>query len=159
MGEFRLRSLVENKKGYDIAYENIIYITLNFIFFALLLYFVYRSTGSVLIYEQTYAKEISLLVDNSKEPMLIMIDFKKGDSIADENKVPLEKRVVVDEKSGKIVVNLAGKGGYSFDYFVNYPVKISYKDDGEVLKINIGEAINSGELDSTELGSEIGGIK
>jgi len=124
-----------NKKAENLLFPTVIFIVLNIIFFGILLIFVFKSSSGALVYEQTYAKQIALLIDEAKPGMIIKLDMEKGKEIADKNN--LDESKIVDIKDNLVKVVLGNKGGYSFKYFLDYDV--SYYFDNNVLIIVVNE--------------------
>ncbi len=124
-----------NKKGDEVVLETIIFIILNLLFFVVMLVFVYNSGNITFVYEQTYAKQIALFIDNAEPKMSILIDLSEIVEIAEKNKQPLEKIVQLNEDENKVEVKLKKKGGYSYQYYSDY--KINMKVDSNFLLINI----------------------
>ena len=128
---------LNNKKaGTDVLSPQIMVTILNLIFFAILLAFIYRSSQGGLIYEQAYAKEIAMLIDEAKPGMDISFKMDKGIELVEKNNKDKNKIVSIDKN--KVIVDLSGKGGYSFEYFSDYNVKTSFDEKENVLKIMVG---------------------
>tara|TARA_Y100000310_G_scaffold138173_1_gene137066 strand:- start:1854 stop:2336 length:483 start_codon:yes stop_codon:yes gene_type:complete len=113
--------LLKDKKGMEILHGAIIFIILNIVFFASLFIFVgVKSTGSG-TYEQIYAKQIALLIDQAKPGTEIDIDISRLYTIADKNKYyPSGTKGLVEIRPEKNEVNvkLTYQGeGYSFKHF------------------------------------------
>lgn len=126
-----------NKKADTMILETFIFIILNLIFFLAVLVFVWKAGDNAFVYEQAYAKEIALAIDNGKPGTSIFIDVKDGLEIADKEKQERNKIFKIDEQEGRIMVNLIGRGGYSFRYFSAN--EISLLVYGDYLKIDIKE--------------------
>jgi len=124
-----------SKKADTVVLETTIFIVLNIVFFVVLLIFAYSSGKGAYVYEQTYAKQIALLIDNSKPDMTISLDMEKGIELARENKKQEDKIVIIDKEENKITVSLSGKGGYSFQYFSDYSIESQFSENYLVLKI------------------------
>lgn len=112
-----------NKKGMDVSYSAIIFLTLNVIFISIMMIFVSSSSNNSLFYEQIYAKEIALFLDSAKPGMEIILNFDKGFDIAEGNnrKTNLVK---IDEENNEIHVALRSSGGYNMTYFTNYNITL-----------------------------------
>lgn len=126
-----------NKRGEIVGFETVIFTMLNLIFFCVMLFFIYRVGTGAFLYEQAYAKEIVLVIDNSQPEMKILIDMNDAVDIAKKNNQDKMKIFSIDENENKVIVSLTGKGGYGFRYFSNYTV--DYKMNGNYLELNIGE--------------------
>jgi uncharacterized protein (UPF0333 family) len=72
---------MENKRGEFvdiIGLKETIFLVLNIVFFVIMFGFVYSSGTRAFVYEESYAKQIALLIDNAKPGMNILINFDKG---------------------------------------------------------------------------------
>ena len=120
--------------------ENVIFIILNVLFLAILILFLLRQGQGAIILEQSYAKQIALLIDSAKPGMTIILDMSKAKDLAEKN--GLEFKDIVINENNVIMVKLSEKGGYSYSYFneVNvtlYPDKTNpEKITSYVIKIN-----------------------
>ena len=133
-----LSSILKNKKAESLIYPTVIFITLNIIFFSILLLFVFKSSTAAGIYEQAYAKQIALIIDEAKPGMSIFLNLEKGVEIAEKNKRPKDK--IISIENNEVIVRLSNNGGYSYKYFSDYEIS-SYFDDisKNKLVININE--------------------
>ncbi len=120
--------------------ENVIFIILNVLFLAILILFLLRQGQGAILLEQSYAKQIALLIDSAKPGMTIILDMSKAKDLAEKN--GLEFKDIVINENNVIMVKLSEKGGYSYSYFneVNvtlYPDKTNpEKITSYVIKIN-----------------------
>ncbi len=116
---------MKNKKA-AILVENVIFIILNLIFLSLLIFFIARQGGGVILLEQSYAKQIALVFDSAKPGMTIFVDFEKGiekiKSNFDESyykDVDKFKSTILNFKDNIVTVKLKGgdRLGYSYSFF------------------------------------------
>ena len=129
-----------NKKGDTVVFETVIFIVLNIIFFAALMFFVWKSASGAGVYEQTYAKQIALMIDGAKPEMTLYLDMSDGITIAQKkaSKENIKNIVIIDQKNNRVIVDLSGKGkGYSFQYFSGYEIKSEMI--GNLLRIIISD--------------------
>ncbi|MBD3252684.1 hypothetical protein GF386_03065 [Candidatus Pacearchaeota archaeon] len=121
---------MRNKRGdTDVSLlEVIIFFVLNIAFFAILFFFVYNTGTKVFVYEEIYAKQISLIIDNSKPEMAVLLDVEKAIEFANKNNKPLDSLFVVDREKNVVKVNLGTSKGYSYGYFSDYDVDLKLKD-------------------------------
>lgn len=113
------------KKG-EILVENIVFILLNLVFLAALTFFLLRQGSGAVVLEQSYAKEIAMLVDSAKPNMLIRLDMEKGMKLAEKNGIDFNDVVKIQ---GNIVrVKLSEQGGYTYSFF-NDVDAVPYADD------------------------------
>jgi len=88
------KNLNKNKKA-SILTENIIFIILNLIFLTVLIVFLLRQGSGTVVLEQSYAKQLALLIDSSQPGMLIELDMTKAIEVAANN--GLEARDIIDQ--------------------------------------------------------------
>jgi len=134
-----------NKRGDTIVLETVIFIALNLVFGAVMTVFILNSSYGALIYEQNYAKEIALLLDEAKPGMTITLDMQEAVLIAQKyefagQKVSssdaLSKIVSLNKDLNLVTVSLSGRGGgYSYRYYSNYDVTLDSR--GIVLQIKV----------------------
>ena len=128
-----------NKKA-AILMENVIFIILNILFLAILILFLLRQGQGAIILEQSYAKQIALLIDSAKPGMTIFLDMSKAKELAE--KKGIEFKDIVINSNNVVTVKLSEEGGYSYSYFndVNvssYPNKKNPEDiTSYVIKVN-----------------------
>lgn len=118
-----------DKRGEAGLLETIIFLILNIIFFLTLGYFAYNSGTQSFIYEQAYAKQLALLIDNAKPDMVIMINLDELIPIALKKNKNINEVFYVDEKINEVRVNLNPSGGYRYRYFSDNSVKFEIKDN------------------------------
>ena len=120
--------------------ENVIFIILNVLFISILILFLLRQGQGAVLLEQSYAKQIALLIDSAKPGMTIILDMGKAKELAEKN--GLEFKEVATNTNNVITVRLSEGGGYSYSYFndVNaslYPDRTNpEKINSYVIKIN-----------------------
>jgi len=115
-----------DKRG-NILTENIIFIILNLVFISILFLFLYQQGQGAIILEESYSKQIALLMDNSKPGMIIQLNLDKGISLAEKNNIDPNKIVTISDNV--INVQLSEKGGYSYHFFTTH--KIDYYRNGD----------------------------
>lgn len=124
-----------NKKADLIVLETTIFIVLNILFFVIILVFIRSSSNNDLIYEQTYAKQIALFIDNSKPGMEISLDVSQLYDIAGNNHFN-GNVVLIDNQNKRVKINLVDGKGYSYGYFTNS--SIIWSLDREQKRLIIG---------------------
>ena len=132
------RFFLDKRGKEDILFPVVIFLIINLIFFSALLGFVLRASSSALIYEQAYAKEIALIIDNAKPGTEISFDFSNGYEIAGKNNFGGESLgELVKIKDNGVIVSLSKSGGYSFDFFSSHEVEIGFlkKQNQIVVKV------------------------
>lgn len=125
-----------NKKGVEISYYAVIFLTLNITFISIMMYFVVSSSNNAFFYEQVYAKEIVLFLDSAKPGMDLTLNFDKGFDIADGNnkKSPL---VQIDEENNEVHVSLNNRGGYNMTYFTNYNITLTENSQYKRIRLEV----------------------
>lgn len=126
-----------NKKAADTTViENTIFIVLNIAFFVIMLIFVYNSGNNILVKEQSYAKEIALIIDNCKPGMSVLLNINDLIEIAKKNNFPADKIVRLDKKNNKVIVSLKQNSGFGFQYFSK---DVEVKLNNQWLMIEVGK--------------------
>ena len=105
---------MKNKKA-EMLIGNVVFILLNALFILLLVLFLFKQGEGASVLEQTYAKEIALIVDSAQPEMLIKIDMRDGFKIAEKRGIPFEE--VVRVQRNVVIVKLTEKSGYSYSFF------------------------------------------
>jgi hypothetical protein len=112
----------KNCRGTILA-ENLIFIILNILFLAILLLFLYRQGNGAIVLEQSYAKNIALLIDSAKPVMEMKLNMEDAFNLANRNGVKPEDIVKIN--GNMVTVKLSDKGGYQYSFFNNVDVKVS----------------------------------
>ncbi|MBU2562620.1 MAG: hypothetical protein KKF68_03095 [Nanoarchaeota archaeon] len=129
------RDFFNNKSG-GITFPTIIFFILNLMFFVLLMMFVFKAPSGAVVYEQMYAKQIALMIDEAKPLMEFSISFKKGLEIAEKNEIDKQNIFKIDGVDNKVIVKLSNSRGYSFKYFSDYEINYYFDEDLLILIIN-----------------------
>ncbi len=117
-----------NKRG-DILIENVLFIVLNIIFVSILILFLFKQGSGAILLEQTYSKQIALMIDSAKPVMEIKLNMEKAQKIAEENKVDFDEAVSI---TGNVVkIKLSQKGGYEYSFFNDVEAKAFPETDDE----------------------------
>ena len=125
------------KKRGTILLENVIFIILNLVFLMILIVFLFRQGNGAIVLEQSYAKNIALLIDSAKPVMEMKLNMEDAMNLAEKNGVARDEIVKI---SGNIVtVKLSRDGGYSYSFFndvdvTSYPDL--YPEKNYIIKIN-----------------------
>lgn len=107
--------MFKRDKKATILVENIIFIVLNLLFLVILILFIARQGGGAIVLEQSYAKQIALLIDSAEPVMIIHLNMDKAQKLAEKNKINFNDIVRI---TGNIVtVKLNERGGYSYSFF------------------------------------------
>ncbi len=122
-----------NKKG--LIQNEIIFIILNLVFFAVMLIFIFSNANGKPVYEQAYAKQIAFLIDEAKPLSTISVDFSEMIEKYEIN--PENKEDIVSLDENKVIIKFGDKGGKSFMFFTD--AKISNEFQGNYLIIKVEE--------------------
>ncbi|MBT4258009.1 hypothetical protein HOD88_02410 [archaeon] len=114
----------------EILVENLIFIMLNLIFLSILTLFLLKQGSGAIVLEESYAKQIALLIDSAKPGALIKLNMEKGIELARENNV--EQMMRID--NNLVTIKLSKNGGYSYSFFNEVDVDF-YKDKAEGLYV------------------------
>ena len=128
----------KNKKGSsNILLENIIFLVLNLLFFSMIILFLLKQGSGAIVLEQSYAKNIALLIDSGKPAMEMKLNMEDAFNLAEENGISRDYIVKID---GNIVtVKLSSDGGYQYSFFNNVDAATYpdiYPEKNYIIKIN-----------------------
>ena len=108
------KNLLLDKTG-KMLFPTVIFIVLNIMFFGILLVFVFRTSGGEVVYEQAYAKQIALLIDEAKPVMEIKLNMEDAMKLAEKNNIDFGDMVKIE--NNVVTVKLSEGGGYSYSFF------------------------------------------
>ena len=114
----------KNKRGDNPLPEQIMFISLNIIFFGAMLAFIIKSGTGAYTYEEAYSKQIALLIDNAKQNTTIVLNINDGVNIAKKNGKSIDI-VKIDKENNEVQVSLDNRGGYKFKFFNDINVNTS----------------------------------
>lgn len=103
-----------NKKGV-ILMENVIFIVLNLLFISILALFIYKQGNGAVVLEQSYAKNIALLIDSAKPVSELRLDMEDAMDLAEKNGVNREEIVKIE--GNIVIVKLNKDSGYQYSFF------------------------------------------
>ena len=125
------------KKRGTLLLKNVIFIILNLIFLSVIILFLFKQGGGAITLEQSYAKNIALLIDSAKPVMELRLNMKQGMELAEKNNVPLDEIVQINDNI--VRVKLSERSGYEYSFFNNIDVTV-YPDVAPsphyIIKIN-----------------------
>ncbi len=130
------------KKRGTILAENIIFIVLNLVFLTILIIFIAKQGSGAIVLEQSYAKQIALLVDSAKPVMIIELNMDKAQKLADKNEIDFNDVVKINEKN-IVTVKLSDRGGYSYSFFND--VNVTAYPEGENYIFTVSERVEQNE--------------
>lgn len=121
------------KRGAILA-ENIVFIVLNLIFLSIIILFLFRQGSGAIILEQSYAKQIALLLDSAKPVMQINFDMSKAKKLSEKNGINFNDIVKIN--ANVVSVKLSEKSGYSYSFFNDVDVDYYAVDESYIFNIN-----------------------
>ena len=104
-------------KKAQILMENTIFMVLNLIYLAILLLFIFSRGSGALVIEETYAKQIALIIDSAKPTSIIYLNMEDAIEITKDKwgEDNLDKMVSI---TGNVVtVQTSKDSGYSYSFF------------------------------------------
>ncbi len=125
-----------NNRG-TILVENIIFIVLNLVFITILILFLYRQGNGAVVLEQSYAKNIALLIDYAKPVSEMKLDMTDAMNLAEKS--GLNREDIVKREGNMITVRLTEKSGYSYSFFNDVDVTVYpdvFPEKNYIIKIN-----------------------
>lgn len=131
-----MRGLIKNRNG-QILQQYVIFILLNLIFLAILLTFISSKVRGVSVLEESYSKNIALLVDAGTPIMEMKINMEDAFDLAEKNKILRDEIVKIENNS--VTVKLSADSGYTYRFFNNVDVTTFadvYPNKNYILKIN-----------------------
>ena len=126
----------KNCKVGALLFPTVIFIVLNIMIFGALLIFVLRTASGAAVYEQTYVKQIVLLLDSAEPVMEIKLNMEEGMKIAEKNEMYFHDIVKIEDNI--VTVKLSKGGGYSYSFFNELDVT-AYPDvpnKNYIIKVN-----------------------
>lgn len=130
--------LVKDKKGAEtFLQENVIFILLNLVFLSILLLFLSTQGSGAVVLEQSYSKNIALLIDASTPVMEMKINMEKAFDLAEKNEISRDEIVKIENNSVKI--KLSADSGYEYRFFNDVDVTAYadiYPSKNYIIKIN-----------------------
>ncbi len=125
-----------NKKG-AILLENVVFIVLNIVFISILVLFLFRQGNGAVLLEQSYAKNIALLVDAARPVMELKLNMADAMDLAEKN--GLKRDEIIKIEGNSVTVRLSDKSGYTYSFFNDVDVTAYpdiYPEKNYIIKIN-----------------------
>lgn len=125
------------KKGGQILVENVIFIVLNVLFLVILVLFLARQGNGAVILEQSYAKNIALLIDSGKPGMEMKINMQDAIDLAEKSGI--NRNEIVKINGNIVTVKLSANGGYQYSFFNNVDASAYpdvFPEKNYIIKIN-----------------------
>ncbi len=114
-----------NKRG-ELLVENIIFLVLNLLYLTILVLFLLKQGGGAVVLEDSYSKNIAILIDSAKPNMLMELNLKELKSVSDKNGIPFSD--IIKIKDNYVTVKLSDKGGTKYHFF-NYINVTAYPEE------------------------------
>jgi len=116
---------------------NVVFIILNLVFLSILILFIVNKGGGIESLEQSYAKQIALIVDGAQPGMKITIDMLDGAEAGaewyEENYAGSVRYV-----DNVVYVKLSEESGYSYSFFNDVEISYDVYPEGQVVMV-VGE--------------------
>lgn len=132
------RNFISDKKGSsDLLQEYIIFIVLNLVFLSVIIGFLIIKSNNASVLEQSYAKNIALLIDASVPTMEMKISMEQAFNHAEKKNIPRDEIVKIVDNN--VTVNLGSNIGYSYSFFNDVDVSVYadiYPNKNYIIKIN-----------------------
>jgi hypothetical protein len=125
----------------EILVENVIFIILNLIFLSILVIFILKQSSGAVMLEDSYAKQIALLIDSAKpqnSEVVIQLDMGDGSKI-DKTWFAQNFNRVLNVEGSVVNVKLSEKGGSSYSFFNDVAVSTEVGPTGQALIIIRGK--------------------
>lgn len=129
----KLRFFKINRRADSSLMDSVIFIVLNLAFAVGIILFLSKAGSGILIYEQAYAKQIALILDDARENTTLVLNIKEGVEIAKKNG-KFDNLVSINDKN-EVIVSLSKKGGYRYKFFSD--LEVTTKLEGDYLTIII----------------------
>ena len=84
------------KKRGEILAENLIFIILNLVFVVIIVLFLLKQGSGATILENTYSKQIALVLDSAKPNTLIKLNLEDLKEVSDKNKLDFKEVLKID---------------------------------------------------------------
>lgn len=100
-----------------ILVENVIFIILNLMFIVILALFIFKQGSGAIVLEQSYAKNIALLIDSAKPVSELKLNMEDAMDLAEKNGVGRDEIVRIE--GNLVIIKLAKNSGYQYSFFNN----------------------------------------
>ncbi len=122
------------KKRGELLIGNVIFIILNLIFLTILVVFIIKQGSGAVSLEQSYSKQIALIVDSAKPGMKIEVDMQQA---RNSNKEWYDSNYfdTVVFTDNLVTVKLSEESGYSYSFFNDVKVSYDIYPEGKLLMV------------------------
>jgi hypothetical protein len=132
-----LSAFPRNRRGAELLQQYVIFIVLNLIFMSVLLFFISSKINGVSVLEESYSKNIALLIDASTPIMEMKLNMEDAFDLAEKNKISRDEIVKIENNS--VIVKLSATSGYTYGFFNDVDVTAYadiYPSKNYLIKIN-----------------------
>jgi hypothetical protein len=132
-----MRGIIKNKRGSDLLWQYVIFILLDLVFLSIPILFLSSKGSGAVVLEQSYSKNIALLLDASTPIMEMKINMEDAFDLAEKNKIARDEIVKIENNSVKI--KLSTNSGYTYNFFNDVDVTAYadvYPSKNYIIKIN-----------------------
>lgn len=126
------------KRG-TILVENVIFIILNFVYLSILVAFLVNQATDASIIEQSYSKQIALLIDSAKPGMEIYLNMEDAFDKAEKSEYSGE---IVRIVGNQVIVKVEGtdeRRGYTYSFFNDVDVNVAKFPSDKGYFFQVGE--------------------
>lgn len=116
------------KKG-ELLVQNIIFILLNLMFLAIMVAFLIKQGSGAVFLEETYSKQIALMIDSAKPGSIIKFNMEKALKVSEREKFPFQD--VVRKDGNYVIVQLSEKSGKEYAFFNDLEINFFPAQDNE----------------------------
>ncbi|PJE81662.1 hypothetical protein COU58_01835 [Candidatus Pacearchaeota archaeon CG10_big_fil_rev_8_21_14_0_10_32_42] len=113
------------KRG-EILVENIIFIVLNIAFLSILVIFLLNQGSGESILEDSYSKQVALLIDSAKPGMIMRVNFENAKEVSDENGISFSEILLINDQY--VTTKLNEDSGRSYHFFNDINVSSYYPE-------------------------------
>jgi hypothetical protein len=118
--------MIEGKRG-ELLVQNIIFIILNLMFLSILVLFLIKQSSGAVFLEDSYSKQIALMVDAAKPGTKIYFNMDKAMKVAKGNGIDFKD--VVSKDGNFVRVQLSDKSGKEYSFFNDVEVNFFPQED------------------------------
>lgn len=119
------------KKRGAILIETIVFIILNLIYLTILIVFLLKYSSGLNLVEESYSKQIALLLDSAKPEMNIYLNMEDALELAEEKWGAQHLNETVIINGNQVTVKLSEKSGQSYYFFNEIKIE-SYRYDKDL---------------------------
>lgn len=124
------------KKRGEILIENVVFIILNLAFLVILVLFLIKQGAGTTLLQESYAKQIALLIDGAPPNSILKLNMEKGKKISDKNEIPFDQ--IVNIQGNIVSVKLSSDSSSSYSFFKDVRID-NYYTDGNYYIFSIPE--------------------